>query len=211
MKKLFYFIITFVSVLLFSFSSNAQVTANSNFLIGGTLSFKTSNSKVEVTEGGQTTTVDKPESTVFTFEPVVAYFLFPHFAVGGQVSLTNEKITTSTGTDKTNNLLLGPIVRYYVPFLENKAAVFIELDAAFGSSSETILENSTDNTISKFGVGPGLSFFVNDMLGLEAIAKYNYVKSTADVKTDTRDFRQESSSNELNFQIGLQYYFSRKK
>lgn len=210
MKKLFYFLITLVSVLLFSFSSHAQVTANSNFLIGGTMSFKTSNSKVELTEDGQTSTVDKPESTVFTFAPVIAYFLLPNFAVGGQVSYTNEKIKSVSGTDKTNNLLLGPLVRYYVPFLEDKAAVFIELDAAFGASSEDILENSTDNTVSKFGVGPGLSFFVNDMLGLEAIAKYNYVKSTADVKTALRDFRQESSSNEFNFQIGLQFYFSRK-
>ncbi len=211
MKKSFSFIITFVSVLLFTFNMSAQVTTNSNFLIGGTMSFKTSNSKVEVTEDGQTTTADKPESTVFTFEPVVAYFLFPNFAVGGQVSYTSEKIKTATETDKTNNLLLGPLVRYYVPFLDDKAAIFAELDAAFGSSSESIAESSTDNTVSKFGVGPGLSFFVNDMLGLEAIAKYNYVKSVADIETATSDYRQESSSNEFNFQIGLQFYFSRKK
>lgn len=210
MKKLNPFFFSFVITLLCSFQLSAQVTTNSNFLIGGTMSFSTSNSKVEVTESGTTTTVDKPETTTFTFEPVAAYFLFPNFAVGGQVSLTNEKIKTKDGTDKTNNLLLGPIIRYYIPFMENNAAVFIELDAAFGSSSESILDNSTDNTVSKFGVGPGLSFFVNDMIGLEAIAKYNYVRGKADVQSPTTSFSQVSTSNEFDFQIGLQFYFSRK-
>lgn len=195
--------------LFLGFSLNAQVTTESNFLIGGTMSFNTSNSTIEVTENGVTSTIDKPETSVFTFEPVIAYFLFPNLAIGGQVSYTSQRIKTKEGTDNTNNLLLGPVVRYYIPFLEDKAALFAEVDAAFGSSSETILENSTDNSISKFGVGPGLSFFVNDMIGLEAIAKYSYVKGTADIQTPSSSFKQVSSSNEFDFQIGLQFYFTR--
>lgn len=186
------------------------MTTKSSFLLGGAMSFNTSNSKVEVEQDGTTTSVDKPETSTFTFEPVFAYFLFPNFAVGGQVSYTSEKIEDANGKDKTNNLLLGPIMRYYLPFMEDKAAVFIELDAAFGSSSETILDNSTENTISKFGVGPGLTVFVNDLIGLEAIAKYNYVRGVADVNTPSIDYRSTSSANEFDFQIGLQFYFTRR-
>lgn len=210
MKNFPFIISTLVITLFFSISLNAQVTTKSSFLLGGSLSFNTSNSNVEIEQDGVTSQVDKPETSTFTFEPVFAYFLLPNFAIGGQVSYTSEKIKDETGTDKTDNLLLGPIVRYYIPFMEDNAAVFVELDAAFGSSSETIFDTSTENTISKFGIGPGLTVFVNDLIGLEAIAKYNYVRGKADVNSPTIDYSSISTANEFDFQIGLQFYFTRK-
>ena len=210
MKKLTPTLFVLIGLLFLWTNTQAQVTEKSSFLLGGAMSFNTSKAKVEQERDGVTTDLDKPHTSVFTFEPVFAYFLFPNFALGGQVSYTIERIEDENGKDKTDNLLLGPITRYYLPFMEDKAAVFIELDAAFGSSAETILDQSTENTISKFGIGPGLTVFVNDLIGLEAIAKYNHVRGKATVESPDLNFKTTSTSNEFDFQIGLQFYFTRK-
>ena len=214
MKKSIQILFTFVSVLFLSLSAQGQVTTKSSFLIGGSMSFNTSDSKIELTQDGVTTTTNGPTTSIFNFEPVVGYFILPNFVVGGKVSYIREKVETKNETDKTDNLLLGPIVRYYLPFLDDKAALFVELDAAFGSSSDNNnfggVVYSTDNSISKFGVGPGVTVFVNDLIGLEAIAKYNFVRGKANVDAPGISYDQTTTSNEFDFNIGLQFYFTRK-
>lgn len=201
------------NVLLFTVVTQAQITTKSSFLIGGAMSFNTSSSTIDVTQDGILTTAEGPTTSVFSFEPVAAYFVMPNLAIGGQVSYIREKISNDEQTDEVENLLLGPIVRYYVPFLDDKAALFLELDAAFGSSSDKITEaninTSTKNSVSKLGVGPGLTVFVNNLIGLEAIAKYNYIADNATVETPTISYSSASRSNEFDFQIGLQFYFTR--
>ena len=203
----------FVLLLFIGTPSQGQVTTRSSFLIGGAMSFNNSNSTIEVTQDGIESKADGPTTSVFSFEPVAAYFVIPNLAIGGQVSYIREKISIDEQTDEVENLLLGPILRYYLPFLEDKAALFIELDAAFGSSADKITEasinTSTENSVSKLGVGPGLTVFVNDLIGLEAIAKYNYIKGSATVETPNISYTSTSRSNEFDFQIGLQFYFSR--
>lgn len=205
--------VLFVSLLLFVTISQAQVTTRSSFLIGGAMSFNTSNSTIEVTQDGVESKANGPTTSIFSFEPVAAYFVIPNLAIGGQVSYIREKISNDQQTDEVENLLLGPIVRYYLPFLEDKAALFVELDAAFGSSADQISEaninTSTKNSVSKFGVGPGLTVFVNDLIGLEAIAKYNYITGSATIESPTISYSSTSQSNEFDFQIGLQFYFTR--
>jgi hypothetical protein len=200
-------------VLLGGLTLMAQVTVTSSFLAGGSVSFNSSNSTVEVTEDGVSTQRDGPTTSTFTFEPIIAYFIMPNFAFGGQISYTREKVDSDLQNYKVDNLLVGPIARYYWPFMEGKAAVFLEADAAFGSSSDNIdlggQITSTDNSVSKFGAGPGITFFIDDLVGLEAIATYSYVRSTADVESPTISYKSTSEANEFDFQIGLQFYFAR--
>lgn len=191
----------------------AQVTVNSSFMVGGSISFNSSNSTIEVVEDGVTAQRDGPTTSTFTFEPVVAYFIVPNFALGGQLSYTREKVESDLQDYQVDNLLVGPIARYYWPFMEGKAAMFIEADAAFGSSSDNIdlggEITATDNAVSKFGAGPGVTFFVDDLVGLEAMVTYSYVRSTADVESPTISYKSTSEANEFEFQIGLQFYFAR--
>ncbi|TXI31224.1 MAG: hypothetical protein E6Q58_05410 [Niabella sp.] len=133
--------------------------------------------------------------------PKVAWFVKDDLAIGGQVNLNFQ---TATNIGSTFAYFVGPMARYYFTKDELKELVkhttfFVEANAGVGgtnSSKGGISTNGFD-----FGIGPGLAFFVNENIALEALAKYNL----------TAGFGNAPVSSGFNIGVGFQIHLPTSK
>ena len=204
MRKLIIFI-------LLSIASQALAqTERGSFILGGQVSFYRSNSKYE--NGSD----NKYNATGFQVAPAFMYFPLNRLALGIQtpysfVSSYFESLSQKS-EGHSNSYAIGPVVRYYFSF--GKLALFPELSylRQWTWSNSTFVnfdpglggvytsENKYEQTTRTISVGAGLVYFVKPNVGLEGILKY---------KANKMDANTESKSNDLNFSIGLQFYFTR--
>lgn len=198
-----------------------QISQRGNFLIGGTLGFSTATSSVEQVSGDNVFKGEGTQATQFNIAPNIGYFFANNFALGLGLDYTLNK--TSEPIDFTDpnttyletydsDLLFGPFARYYIP-LQNSKAFFFETTFGFGSSyDEFQTEAGTQTTATNVfavGVGPGFSIISGDAIGIEALVKYNYARSNSDIDIDAITTEITSATNQLDFSVGLQFYFSR--
>ena len=59
-----------------------------------------------------------------------------------------------------------------------------------------------------FGVGPGLTIFSTSALGIEALFKYNYARSTFDTNVGGASAKTTTETNQFDFSVGMRFYFS---
>ncbi len=126
--------------------------------------------------------------------------LFPY-------SFTNDK----TSDNKTTSLRVGPQVRYY--FIFSQLGVFVRVGYNFGkiNSEGQIFDivsggsitDETEGDQTNFNVGFGVSYFINDNVGLEAIISYDRFE------TDYDEFFSDFIIKTLQLRIGLQFYLSK--
>lgn len=195
------------------FITNAQVTDRGNFIIGGTLGFSSATSDVEQSINGQSTTLDGATGTQLNISPSIGYFLVDNFALGVGMDYTFNKVEEPDGTEENDNdLLFGPFIRYYFP-VGNNMSFFLESTAGFGSSSNTSDFGGQTQDISTnvfaFGIGPGFTIFSSNAIGIEALVKYNYASSDADFDVSGETANVITTTNQFDFSVGLQFYFSR--
>lgn len=186
MKKLFTLPAT---VLIFIATVQAQ-TKKDWFIIGGNIS----NIGLDFQKG----------NTGFSFEltPKVAWFLKDDFALGAEVLFGLK-----TGNGYTSTTYgIGPLARYYLTdkALNNvkKTRWFMEANAGlFGSNIKVANEPSVNTNGLGIGFGPGLAYFLNENIALEALAKYNL----------TVGFGNATTNNALKFGLGFQIYLPKVK
>lgn len=142
-------------------------------------------------------------NTSFSFQvtPKAAWFIKDNLAVGGEVDLGIE-----TAKGYTNfSYGIGPLARYYFSSKEvsvlKKTTFFGE--ANIGIAGNNVKSNGTSvNTNGLgYGFGPGLAYFVNQNIALEALLKYN----------GSVGFGNSTTTNGLNFGLGLQIYLPKSK
>jgi len=200
-----------MSCLLFSSVLSAQNLDRGNFIVGATVGFSTANSKVKISSTDINETGDGPSATQINFAPNFGYFLVTNFAVGIGMDYTYNAVQ-EPDKDEVNDsdLLFGPFFRYYLPF-GNNAALFIQTDFGFGSSSDQQLiggqTRSIKSNIFAVGVGPGITIFSNDRVAIEAVSKYNYARSQFDTSEGNVATNTETKTNQIDLSIGMQFYF----
>lgn len=143
-------------------------------------------------------------NTAFSFlaSPKVAWFVKDNLAVGAQVDLG-----LATNTAQTTFIYgVGPLARYY--FQGNglnsvsKTRWFGELNVGI-SGQNTKVKGGSNISTNGFGLGfgPGLAYFINQNIALEALAKYNF----------TSGFGNSTNSNALNIGLGFQIHLPKAK
>ena len=192
-----------------------------NLLLRDPLGFSTANSTVEIANAGQSVSNQGTRATQFNISPRIGYFVAGNFAIGIGLDYTLNEIRepldlsdpdTEYKTEFDSDLLFGPFARYYIPVGTDKA-FFLQANFGFGSSEDQIQVGEDPQTISNdvlaASIGPGFTIYSTDAIGIEAIVKYNWARSNA-----TYNFQGESNetttfTNQLDFSIGFQVYFTR--
>ncbi len=188
-----------------------QVTSQGNFIIGSALGLSTAQSNISQSSSAGETSEKRPTSTQFNIAPSVGYFLIDRLAVGIRMDYTLNRVT-ETGADKVkdSDLLFGPFARYYFP-IGKDIAFLLEGGFGFGNSNDQQrigddLQKINTN-IFAFGIGPGLTIISTQSIGIEALIKYNYAQSDFDTLIGGVDASTRSETNQLDFSVGIQFYF----
>lgn len=201
---------------------NAQgITSQGNFMMGGTLGFSTADSNVEINVDGTTVNNNGTRATQFNISPRIGYFITNNFALGIGMDYTLNRIKepvdlsdpeTDYQTEYDSDLLFGPFGRFYFPIAADKA-FFLQANFGFGSSQDRIRvgedpqTTSTDVIAASFG--PGFTIYSSDAIGIEAIVKYNWARSNASFEYQGTSNETTTYTNQLDFSIGFQVYFTR--
>ncbi len=138
MKKLFFVF----SVLAISFTSAEAQTEKGTFLLGGSVSFQTSNAV-----------------SVFSLNPDFGLFIVDNLAVGASAN-----VLTSSGS---TSYAIGPFIRPYFG-KEEKGKFFAQGSLLVGGASYS----GSSSTSVGFGLGLGYALFLNQSVALEVKAEY---------------------------------------
>lgn len=186
MKKIVFLIPIFIFISLCSYSQ----TQKDWYLIGGNLS----NIGLNFQHG----------NTAFSFNlsPRVAWFVKDNFAVGAEVI---AGVNTSKGYTAFN-YGIGPIARYYLPqkdmAVKGKGRLFFEANAGVvGQNVKVSGLPSTNTNGLGVGFGPGLAYFINQNIALEALLKYNL----------NVGFGNSLTNNAVSLGLGFQIYLPKAK
>ncbi|MBO9621037.1 MAG: hypothetical protein J7539_18625 [Niabella sp.] len=154
MKKLLIFTVVLTTMAL---GAQAQ-TQKGYYLIGGSLA----------TIGGNT----NERSFSMNITPKAAWFIQDNLALGGEVSLG---LKAGRAQSPSFNYFVGPLARYYFGHDEintpKQTRAFAEANAGVSGA------NGGGKSTNGFGagIGPGVAFFVNQNIALEALAKANII------------------------------------
>ncbi|MEO5681759.1 MAG: outer membrane beta-barrel protein [Chitinophagaceae bacterium] len=165
-------------------------TQKDHFLIGGSLS----NINLDFQEGNTAFSLD--------ITPRVAWFVKDNFALGAEVLLGVDASKGYTAF----NYGIGPIARYYIPVkdaaLPNRTRIFFDGNVGiYGQNVKTSGLPSTNTNGLGVGIGPGLAYFINPNIALEALAKYNL----------NVGFGNSTTNNSLRLALGFQIYLPKGK
>lgn len=148
--------------------------------------------------------VDKASTTQMIVNPKVGYFFKPNILAGASISIQTEKNADSSspsspwggsGAWSESTRLVGVFGRYMHP-LNEKTYVWGELGFGFGSYKVTEDDESYSFSASQFHIGPGVSFFLNKHVAIEAMLRYFHTGIGGQLKT-----------NEVGLFSGIQIFF----
>ena len=190
---------------------SAQILDQGNFILGSTLGFSSSNSKVSLLSTNVDEKGNGPSSLQISVAPKVGYFLLDNFALGLGMDFTFSSLK-EPNADRTDDsdLLFGPFFRYYFP-IETDIAFFAETNFGFGNSSDDQFigegKQSIRTNIFAIGIGPGVTILSSKGIGIEAIFKYNFARSKFKTQIGGVDTETVTKTNQFDISIGLQFYF----
>ncbi len=206
----------------------AQGIPGGAILMGGTLGFSSSGSSTTVSG----TSIPEYEASTgsqfqFSLAPKLGYFFADNFAAGMTINFSTSSRTTkqndnpldttdapSENTESETQLLAGPFFRYYY-FPSRRVGIFGEVEIGVGAGSTGGDQNTVSAGQFSFGVGPGLTFFANDIVAIEALLKYNLLTqnqsyTVTNPLTNTSESRTSKIAiSKIDFGVGFQFYFNR--
>jgi hypothetical protein len=194
------------------FTKSSSMTERGKLFIEGASRFGISIGNEKSKSGGSV--VDGSESTYYDlyFLPKVGYFIIDNL-VGGiyiDLELYNNKPKAETGYGyKGVTFIFGPFARYYVP-VSDKIIPFAEAQVGFGIDSYSSRSSSssdwykTKESVFTYRLGAGATYFVNEVVGLDAFAgflhdSYKYKES----EDESRSSDSKSIYNEFILQLGI--------
>ena len=134
--------------------------------------------------------------------PKIAWFKNDNLALGAFVDIG---LYTAKGQGTTFNYGVGPLARYYfgsasvntaTPSATRSSRFFLE--GTVGIQGFNTSGGSSTNGVG-IGIGPGLAYFVNQHIALEALLKYRKAFG----------FGNDGGSSVLDFGLGFQIYLPR--
>jgi len=149
----------FIAMFCLLSASLMSQTQKGSVMIGGTAGF-TSSKTGDITE------------TDITFSPMAGFFVMDQLAIGGGLNLGVSSIKQDGETFSATTLGIQPMVRYYFNGSGN-VRFFGQGNFQYASVK---FEDQDARTATGFGVGAGVSFFLNDHVAIEGLLGYNSLK-----------------------------------
>lgn len=135
----------------------------------------------------------------FTLDPKAAWFIQDNVALGGYV---NFQVITAKGAGSTISYGIGPLARYYISDknaeVMRRSRFFLEGNIGIQGTDPHVGASTNGLGI---GFGPGISYFVTQNIGLEALLKWNPIIG----------FGSEPASSTLTFGLGFQIYLPKSR
>lgn len=180
-----------LSAVLIGTSASGQIVKKSKAIGGGITFSKVSQPGYSIVES-----VDDSQTT-FKALPSFGYFVADGLVVGINVGFASSKIEQFSSETKSSSLLVGPLVRYYLPTSNENFFIYVQFDLLFESGKTTVAINPSYKTSAiDFGVAPGLVYFINQHWAVEMAFQGIHFKKT--------DPNKDVENNEIkNFNIGL--------
>ena len=183
-----------------------------SFLVGGSMGFSSSKTKGTYSTNPQSYDF---KTLSFSSSPNASYFIVKGLALGVTPSYSYSKQSqTSTPDTKSHSLSIGPLARYYFTF--ERWAVFAH--ANYNLSWQTTWVNYYDidfqtfqniklkNKFTSLKAGVGVTYFPNSNVGIEGLIFYQQ----NNLDYDKAYYISSSNTPSINFNIGLQFYLSKK-
>jgi hypothetical protein len=148
----------FITTLLFTISTNAQITKG-NWMVGGDANY--TNSKV-INNNDEIT----GSANSIRISPNIGYFVYEKFAIGINGLFHYGK---ANGSDASIGLGVGPFARYYILKPEKRVNLFTEANYNY-YYTETQGVNSFTGSSYRFKAGPVIYF--NSSVALEMSLNY---------------------------------------
>ena len=176
-----------VAVAGFTMTATAQLQKG-YYLIGGDLA---------------STSIGFSDGTPFNLNinPKIAWFRNNNLAIGGFIDFG---LSTAKGTGTSVNYGVGPLARYYfgsaavstTTTATSSGRFFVEGD--FGIQGINTAHGASTNGFG-LGIGPGVAYFVNQNIALEALLKYKKVFG----------FGNDGGQSILGLNLGFQIFLPR--
>jgi Outer membrane protein beta-barrel domain len=164
MKKIAAFL--FIS---FSAISSFSQTGKGNWLVGGIMSFNSSN------EHDNISTAPDYKSSVFQIAPDFGYFFINNLAGGLDIQYSSIHSSESVNSSTSSSFSAGPFARYYFN-LSNTAKIFVHGNIAWGSQKYSA--DAPASSVMSYGFKAGPAFFLSPHVALEIAAGYQSMKTT---------------------------------
>lgn len=175
----------FITITLLTFvTSNAQITKG-NWMVGGSGSFSSSNTKSENFSETKTFTID--------ISPNIGYFVIDKLAFGSKVNFFKSNSKSDTGNSDFKTFYVSPFARYFFLNKEKKINVFLESSYKFSMYKE----NSKNTALSFKG---GTAIFLNSSVALEI--SLEYLKN---------NYSNNQNTNSILLGIGVQVHLEKEK
>ncbi|CAN5912138.1 hypothetical protein BH24BAC1_BH24BAC1_14960 [soil metagenome] len=172
MKK---FLLLVLSAVGFSFPAFPQTEKGSK-MIGGTMYLATS-----AHQGSG--------FLQFGLNPQLGFFVADHFAVGPGLSFS----AFSYGDQRGIGYGVSPFARY--SFGSSPARLFLSGGAGIGGNRTSSLDYVQTYRTTHVRFGPGLTYFLNEFVGLDGVLTY-----------DLNKYQGEPASRALNLNVGVQVF-----
>jgi hypothetical protein len=150
----------------------------------------------------------------FNFQPRAGYLFINNLATGlfTDIDIYSSKYQDGSGAEvKGTTVILGPFARYYIPLCDN----FIPyVEGQFGFGIDNYKENNssgsewdkTNQTLWSYRAGAGVSYFFNNVIGIDAFLAYNhevYNHEFDDAASPGDDKTESLIYNEFLMQLGI--------
>jgi len=195
-----------ILLLLFSSTIVFGQLEKGKFFIQGSSSIGISSEKYTYISGG--TSTESSKTTHFGFYPKAGYFVIDNFVLGLAINVSTNKTKAISGSNEShsNDLTIGPFVRYY--FLpQDKLKPMAEISFGAGGSKDKST-GSGYNSESKYGIfqysiGAGASYFVSDHIAFDLLIDYNSSKYKLKSESSSSGAKSTTSTDSSDKYTGI--------
>lgn len=152
------------------------------------------------TVGFSRTTMDDQKSTIINFSPNLGYFVGDGFLAGLNLGIASYKLKNVGTTQTRTQFVVGPFARYYGNLTSNGNLKWTaEAMIGFGTYKYKLEPVGTESTAGLFsvGIGPGIAYFLNDKVSVEAAAVYERITE------NDKDNNVEKTQGGFGLRIGF--------
>ncbi len=188
--------ILFLATLLFTMTTNAQITRG-NWIAGGSGSFSSTTHKTTYLNE-RYEKLDKSKTlNELNISPNVGYFIIDKLVLG--TSFNASFITQANDSYNDQNYSFGPFVRYYFLSSEKRLNILAQAAYSYNFDKNSFVQQKSNGY--SFKAGPVV--FLNSSVGVEFLVEYNSKKQPG--------FGVDSSETINKFQVGIGLQIHLKK
>ena len=221
-----------IAFLMISFSLKSQISDNTIY-VGGGFGFTTQSSKITERIVNQVLTSQTPSVNVFEASVGLGYFVNEKISInldfnyGGGSRIQDSNVNGDYDKENINLYSINPYMRYLIMLEENKFGFTFDTGLEYGKinrsseikqGTQILKEDLPTTTNLSIGIRPGIIYFPNEKIGLEAsfgfLGYYSettkeIIDANSDVTETISGFTITGNSLFPSLQFAFRYYFQR--